>query len=160
MADAIDIKTEEPQFKNVMFISDLKLNDEIKKELYEWSSIRNYSNQFTNRTIKELYDCGIEHIWINIDDTDARHWLEQNIKKNTHYTTVLVYKGHIRNLFLIDLKEHVQTTIRLKDLKKLKSLTFDELLHKIDNIVKIHSPASCLSSIIGCGNLTPDIKNA
>lgn len=148
------------RFANVLFISDQKLTTDIEGKLHSMTPVVNYSTLFINRTPAMLKEKGVTHIWINISQTDARRWLEQCLTTQDAYTTVLLYSGSSRNLFLDDLKDHVDITCKIKQLDKLQALSFEDLISGVDNMLKIHSPANWVAKLVGCSkNLTPSQKN-
>ena len=142
-------------YDHVLFISDVKLSDKIRADLSgDFKEVMPWRVDFLNRSCADIQKAGITHIWCNISDSMARGWLEEVIQDREPYKAVLVYKGTSANLFVQELKPVCDTTVKLKDLTKLMSLSFEELLHKAEKLVKIHAPASCLS----CIGLSSNVK--
>lgn len=141
-------------YEHVLFISDVKLSDKIKTDLSgDFKEVIPWRVDFLNRSCQDIQKAGITHIWCDISNSKARGWLEEVIQDREPYKACLVYKGSSDNLFVHELRPICDTTVKLKDLTKLMSLSFEELLHKAEKLVKIHAPASCLSCI-GIGNNT------
>jgi hypothetical protein len=141
--------------KKFLFISDAPLIGEIKKHV-EYSNIRTYDTTFVNRTCKDLESNGVQYIWIDICNTNARRWLELNVRKCDPYVSCLVWRGNKRNKFLDDLKPYVNIESKLENLGRLKSLSMRELMENLENHTEIHAPANRCLSFMGlnpCGRL-------
>lgn len=136
--------------KNFLFISDSKISQAIRQQLRSYVNIRQFDQNFTNRTCDDLYNNNIQHLWINISNRQARRWLENNIKNKGCYTSVLVYRGSTKNKFLLDLEGQVDIVSKMKHLNRLNALSLDELINKLGNRVPIHSPANALMACLGC----------
>lgn len=159
VAPVSDDDDEPISFKNCMFISDKPLSDNIKTQL-GFKDVRPFDSNFTNRKPSQLLAAQIDHIWIDLSDSKARHWLELNLKKNC-YTRVLIHERGKNQKFLKDLESHCDVVTKLKDVKRLSALSFDELMGQMGDMVKIHSPASCLGELLGCSkNINKKSKNA
>ena len=145
---------EKPEVKdkerNFLFIADCQINKHIKQQL-SGQDIRIFDANFINRDTEALYEAGIEHIWLNICDKQARQWLELNLKPNVIYTSCLVWSKNKLNKFLRDLRPHVDIESKVSGLSKISALSLDEMMNKLENKIDIHSPASCLAGLFSCG---------
>jgi hypothetical protein len=132
----------------------MKMTEEVKKSLLNFPNVRNFDENFINRSCQDLYCAKIEHIWVDISSKKAKSWLQLNVKNCRPYHPILVYKGSKRSKFVDDLSDHVETVCRLKDLKKLRALNFEDMIGQMSNMVKIHSPANALMDCLGLSKNT------
>ncbi len=140
------------KFKHLMFVSDTKLTDNIRKQLDKYDGIVEFDSElFANRNIEELLGSHtVNHIWVDLRSTKARGWVGFNLPKNDSFDIICVYSNGKLNKWIKDMEPHAEMTIKLAEISKLKSLTMGELVDKI-SAVNIHEPTSILASLLGCG---------
>ena len=163
-SDYNQISPPEQTFENCLFISDTSISSNILDMLTEFKSIKPYCRKtFTNRDCATLRTMGIDHIWANIKDAHARHWISENLKKNqqtTSYTVIVSYGGDKLQKWIEDLKPFTKFVVKLKDLKQLKAINFNDLDQQLLNFVKVHKPVSKLLSCLGIKTNTLGKKKA
>ena len=135
---------------NILFVSDTAITPNIKEQLKDYKNIYQYSRDlFTNRSCSDLlteHDC--THLWVNLTNSFARQWLGKELLKNKNYFVVAVYRGDKRQKWLDDLKSFVDMKCKVSELKKVRSLTYGELLDNLESL-EIHEPVSKLMSCLG-----------
>lgn len=149
LLSCLSVGEKEPCYDHILFVSDMKITDEVKTSLLTFPNVRNFDENFINRNCKDLFTAKIDHIWIDISSKQAKEWLQLNVKNCDPFLPILVYKGSKRSKFVDDLEEHVETVCRLKDLKKLRALNFEDMIGQMSNMVSIHSPANALMDCLG-----------
>jgi hypothetical protein len=149
----------ETKFRNLWFIADCKLSQEIRDQLIEdYSNIRSFNRRlFANRSPATLRDeYGVEHMWCNITDADALEYVRQYVKANDAFTTILVrrcMKNAKNQRWIKDLESidgAIDVSLRVKDLNKIESLTFDGLVEQLENAINITPPASTIGMLTAC----------
>jgi hypothetical protein len=150
---------QETKFRNLWFIADCKLSQEIRDQLIEdYSNIRSFNRRlFANRSPETLCTgYGVQHMWCDITDPDALEYVRQYVKANEAFTTILVRRcmknaknqRWIKDLEAID--GAIDISMRVKDLNKIESLTFDGLVEQLENAINITPPASTIGMLTAC----------
>ncbi len=154
------VKEPEPEpekFKNIIFVSDVSISPNIRQQLADYKGIREFDRDlFTNRTCSDLFtNHEVSHIWVCLKNRHGRDWLSKHLLTNDLYELVAVYAGDKQQKWLDDLKDHIDLTIKISDLNKLKSLTYGELVDNLQSL-EIHQPISKILSCLGIskGRLT------
>lgn len=153
--DYVDNPAEQCDSK-FLFISDSPLAGEVKRHLQSYNTLRSYDSTFVNRSCVDLASNKIDYIWIDITNTNARQWLEINLKKCDPYVSCLVWSGNKRNKFVDDIRPFVRLDCKLENLNRLKSLSMRDLMHSVENHTSIHAPANRCLAFLGlnpCGRL-------
>lgn len=149
IADANPVIAEnepEPEVKRkerYLFISDGK------SPLIKQFGLTEFSNSMRNRTLEDV-GSHVDNLWVSITNKNGRHWLEANLKRNSVYTTILVYEKNKYNKFLSDLKPYVDIITKKKHINRVSALDISELVNNLSSRVDIHSPANCLAVLLGC----------
>lgn len=146
---------EKSDFSNILFISDVKMP---KLHLEEFETLKCYSDTlFTNRPLKSCFSV-CKYLWFNISDSDARHYLQKNLK-DCPYKVCLVYSHDKNAKWLSELKLFMQgncSIISLKRLTKVDALSSDEMVQDLlSNILKLTKPTSKAVKILSalcCGS--------
>lgn len=146
---------EQKQNRHYLFVSDQSITKEIKCHIDGFNMLKSYNHNFINRRCEDLLRAGINHIWININDTKARAWLELNLLDRGDMIAVLVYSSNKYSKFLDDLEKHCDIKSKIGNLKKLNSLSLEDMMSQLAVKIDIHSPpgrCSPLLSLIGCNS--------
>lgn len=153
----IETKT---SFEHILFVSNKKLSKEITAKFPDIKAFD--KEQFLNRDCHQILEFGINYIWLDVTQKSAMAWFCQNLKSNTSYTVIVAYDYVNRAMktskFMADLEnleDGIHLFIKYKDLVGIKSLNMSDLVDKIKNYTKIHSPVSCWESILG---ISPNLQ--
>jgi hypothetical protein len=147
------------EFKNIWFISNKPLSKNIKENL-SYDGIQSHDVQlFTNRTTDDLLNMhGVQHIWTDISNKHALKWVACNIMNKGSYKIVLVISAigcQKLGKWITDLRDtdQIDIEIKLKDLKKLKSLTVSGLLENLSVHTHIHPPPTLFDTLTKNGSV-------
>lgn len=158
--DSVD---QEPQFNNIMFISNCDITDEIRENLSDYSGIRTFDKRiFLNRTCQQLFESKVTHVWCNVSNKHAREWISKNVKHNTIYDIVIPFARDKSQKWIKDVSnlcgdDRKPLICKFKRLNKLRSLDIREDL--MSGLSEIHSPISCIEQVLGCMGKLDSKKN-
>lgn len=138
---APDIKEEGFHNPNILFISDTKLTDDIKKTIYRsYQSIQQYDHvHFHNRTLNDLRLKGVKHIWLNIKESnEVRVWSSINLRKHREgWFIIAIHKAKLSSASGWIDKVQPNLSLELKQLNKIESLNFKDLLEQVDDLADL-----------------------
>ena len=141
---------------HVLFISDSGINPNIQEQLKDFSTVKEYSEAFINRSCADMLEMGVKNIWINLSNKDARKWLGTNLKKNKKsncYTVVCTYRGSKYQKWIDDAKDFARVVCKDSDLQQLRSLNEMELLSCLQNNLYLHGTPNILARLLGCSKM-------
>jgi hypothetical protein len=143
-------------FKNILFISDTKLTQQVRSQLCDYHNISSYDKSlFQNRSCCDLFEThNVQNLWVNINSKNARSWLCSVLQENKSYNTVCVYSKSKHGKWLDDLKEHTDLVVSVDRLNEVKSLSMDDFSSKVAGLsLHLHAPPlSKMLSLCGLGS--------
>lgn len=150
--DEFDEPEQKEKYKCVCFLSDTTLTSKIKEQIGQYKNIKKFTtSSFANRNLDDLYEQhGVEYVWINLKQKDARNWIAVQLpKKSKHFTVISVYNISKRAKWLKDVSDYVDHTCKLTELRQqLVALSFKELSQNLDKL-ELHQVPNRLFACLG-----------
>jgi hypothetical protein len=143
--------------KNLWFIADFPLDKSIKAQLSNhYSSIQEFeAKSFANVSpFDMLNENQVCHMWTNTRIKKAHAYVQQFVKQNSSYTTVLVHRSSmnakhqkwVHELMAVD--GAIDIKMSKKDIGSISSLNVDGLIDQLDDQIVLHPPASFLGMLM------------
>jgi hypothetical protein len=130
-----------------IFISDVKLNKEIKKSFKTFNkNIIEYNyNTFHNLRINDI---GLKYIWFNITEANCKLYVQKNIKQGTNYKKYIITSDLEAN-WIKDIELYIDKKMKMNKLKNhLMALSYEDFTKNI-NSVPISDVPNKLISVFG-----------
>lgn len=147
-----------------VFISDEDIPEKLADQLKEYGNLKSFTDNpelFANRDFKYLRHADVKSLWINLRNEKAKHWLQDNIKKDSaEYRFIATYKASKRSKWINQVKQilaassrNLTAICRFKQLKEMRSLCLTELNDRInDGLIFIKTPPSRIMACLGCSS--------
>ncbi len=154
ISDPIDDDDIKDNNTNILFISDLDKPTELKLEFFQ-HCIEFRKDLFINKSIKNIFE-NAKYIWCNIRDSDARTFIQKNIK-NTPYNISIIYSNK-NGKWIEQIQSIVPKAVKIsyKKLKKVDGFNEREFVRDVmSNIVALKKPAMNIKHFISdcfCGS--------
>ena len=108
---------------------------------------------FIAKSISDYKRAKYKLVYINLRREGAKEWCEsQNLVGQTEYTILTLYKGVSDTSWLESLEGIAAKHVSMKLFAKIKTLTLEEFVNKVQNFKDISvppNPGCCCSSIRG-----------
>lgn len=137
------------EYTYMLFISDTALNQNIKHLLRNFDSVcvEFDVKTFSNRSLADLKQMGVCHVWVNMKDADGRHWLSLNLRKNKDFKVCVAYTKNKMAKWVQDLSEYADMTTRVDKLDDIRGLNLGDIVENIGKVL-LHEPVQ--SGILSC----------
>ena len=135
--------------KGLLLVADVKYDKAMRLSL-DGLEFQSYSKLFVNRDCKDLSK-RYKNLWLNIKDSDARRWLELNLKTQDAFKVVLVSYRTTRSKWIEDIKKSLPdvTVLKYKNLRKVL-LSKDSVADSLEDIMSLHGSVGCLGKLFSC----------
>lgn len=135
-----------------LFVADCKLTANIKEQLSSYSNVASFDKHlFLNRSPSDLLNKhSVSHIWVDIHSVNARKWLNTWVKYVSPFEIIAVWSKDKHSKWISDIKPHASHIIKSTELKKVKSLSMNDLALSLNADMNIHAPANCMALLLGC----------
>lgn len=136
-------KSEKPDvgYGHILFVSDKTLNKNLEDHIKRYGRLDTHDRDlFQNRTLADLIDRGIEHLWFDNNNQYARDWITLNLSDNKEFKVICVHNGSKKQKWIDDCNPHA--SIQYSEFVRIKSLDMKEFVKKIESLDRsVHKAA-------------------
>ena len=135
----------------VLFVSDKDLDENLRKQINNWDIIAEYDKDtFTNRDLDYFLEQELNYLWVNLTKSKARDWLTANLDDiGERWKVVVITDDKEKASWVQQIKEFADLIGSFSDLKKIKSLTLDEMMKKLQKF-RLSKPKTFLKKLLSC----------